>query len=250
MEGRGTFLKNSQIVILGICIASATIIASVILSQGALKIMKFQKEVVTVTGSAQQEIRSDYIVWQCGFTRQEADLPTAYKKLNEDLEKVKTYLLSKQVNEGEMIVSQIATAVLYEKNKEGKDTNKVEGYRLSQGIEIQSKEVDKITTVSRASTELINQNIEFVSAAPQYFYTNLDELKVQMLAKATENAKKRAESMAQSTGNRIGLIRSAKMGVFQITPVTSTDVSDWGENDTSSLDKKVMSVVTASFAIE
>lgn len=71
-----------------------------------------------------------------------------------------------------------------------------------------------------------------------------------MLAKATENAKQRAENMARATGNKIGFMRSAKMGVFQITPVTSTDVSDWGTNDTSSLDKKVMSVVTVSFAIE
>jgi len=71
-----------------------------------------------------------------------------------------------------------------------------------------------------------------------------------MLAKATEDAKQRAISMANSTGNKIGAIRSAKMGVFQITPVTSTDVSWYGENDTSSLEKKVMAVVTASFAIE
>ena len=71
-----------------------------------------------------------------------------------------------------------------------------------------------------------------------------------MLARATENAKQRAENMAKATGNKIGVIRSARMGVLQITPGTSTDVSDMGINDTSSLDKKVTAVVTASFAIE
>ena len=71
-----------------------------------------------------------------------------------------------------------------------------------------------------------------------------------MLAKATGNAKVRAESMVKVSGNKIGFMRSAKMGVFQITPVTSTDVSDYGYNDTSSLDKKVMAVVSAAFAIE
>jgi len=70
-----------------------------------------------------------------------------------------------------------------------------------------------------------------------------------MLEKASENAKQRAEKMAKATGNSIGFMRSARMGVFQITPVTSTDISDWGINDTSSLDKKVMAVVTVSFAI-
>lgn len=243
-------LRNTQIIILGICIAAATIVSSVILSQGALKLMKFTREVISVTGSAQKEIKSDFIVWRCGFVHREADLSMAYKKVKETLQKVKSYLLSKGVNEKEMIVDQIVTSAIYKKTKEGKDTNEIEGYELGQAIETRSNDVEKITTVSRESTELINEGIQFISSAPQYFYTKLDELKIEMLAKATENAKTRAESMAQSTGNKVGFIRSAKMGVFQITPVTSTDVSDWGENDTSSLDKKVMAVVSASFAIK
>ena len=88
------------------------------------------------------------------------------------------------------------------------------------------------------------------SGAPDYLYRKLDALKIEMLAAATENAKQRAENMARATGNKIGSIRSARMGVFQITPSTSTDVSDAGINDTSSPDKKVTAVVTASFSID
>ncbi len=249
MENGKTF-QNSQIIILGVCIAAATIVASFILSQGALKVMKFAQQVISVTGSAQKTIKSDYIVWKGTFTRRDVDLPTVYKKLQEDLEKVKAYLVLKQVNPNEIIVSQIATTTIYKKNKDGKDTNDIEGYQLSQGIEIRSNDIDKIDTVSRQSTELINQGIVFESSAPDYFYTKLDELKIEMLAKATENAKLRAESMIKASENKIGFLRSAKMGVFQITPITSTDVSDYGYNDTSSLDKKVMAVVSASFAIE
>ena len=148
------------------------------------------------------------------------------------------------------MISQIATTKVFKKNKEGKDSNDLEAYELSQGIEVRSNDVDKIDVLSRESTELINQNINFESSAPGYFYTKLDALKIEMLAMATENAKARAENMVKSTGNKIGFMRSAKMGVFQITPITSTDVSDYGENDTSALEKKVMAVMTASFTIE
>jgi hypothetical protein len=55
--------------------------------------------------------------------------------------------------------------------------------------------------------------------------------------------------MANSTGNKIGLMRSAKMGTFQINPVNSYDVSWYGNNDTSSYEKKVTAVVNVSFAI-
>lgn len=246
----GKTLKNHQIIILGICIAAATIISSVILSQGFLKVMKFTREQITVTGSAQKEIKSDYIIWTGSFSRREPDLATAYKQLQYDLVKVKTYLISKGVNEKEITVSQISTTTVYKKNEKGNDTNDIQGYLLSQNVEVRSGDVDKITLVSRESTELINEGIELVSGAPEYTYTKLDELKVEMLARASENAKQRAESMVKATGNKIGFIRSAKMGVFQITPLTSTEVSDWGVNDTSSPDKKVTAVVSASFAIE
>jgi hypothetical protein len=249
MERSGIF-KDSQIIILGICIAVATIASSVILSKGFLKVIKFNQQVISVTGSAQKNIKSDYIVWASRVSLREADLPKAYKRLKEDLDKVLAYLEAKGVNKSEIIVSQISTTKIYKKSKEGKDTNDVEAYELTQDIEIRSNEVGKIDTVSRESTELINQNIILISGAPDYFYTKLDELKIEMLAKATENAKLRAESMVKASGNKIGFMRSAKMGVFQITPITSTDVSDYGVNDTSAFEKKVMAVVSASFMIE
>ncbi len=245
-----SFLKNSQIIVLGICIAVATIASSIILSGGFLKVMKFTREQINVTGSATKEIRSDYIVWRGTLSKREDDLKVAYKNLKADLDTTKKYLLSKGISDDEMAASQVTTETIYKKNEKGNDTNDIQGYRLYQNIEVRSGDVDKVTLVSRESTELIDQGIQFESQAPEYFYKKLDELKLEMLAKATENAKQRAENMAKATGNKIGFMRSAKMGVFQITPVTSTEVSDWGTNDTTSLDKKVMSVVTVSFGIE
>lgn len=243
-------LRNSQIIILGFCIVVATIVSSVILSQGFLKIMKFTREQISVTGSAQKNIKSDYVVWTASFSKKDPDLATAYKKLKEDLEKVKKYLVSKGVNAKEIIVDQIAIKTIYRKNEKGNDTNDVQGYILTQSIKVKSGEVDMITQLSRESTELLDQGLEFSSGAPEYSYTRLDELKIEMLAKAAQNAKERAENMTRATGNKIGLMRSAKMGVFQITPINSTEVADWGVNDTSSLDKKVTAVVAVSFAIE
>lgn len=249
MEG-GRVLRNTQIIILGVCIAAATIVSSIILSQGFLKITKFVREQINVTGSAQKDIKSDLIVWRGSFSRRKPTLSDGYKALKEDLNKVRAYLAAKGVKDNEIIVSQIATETIYKKNEKGNNTNTVEAYDLSQYVEVKSKDVDRITQVSRESTELIDQGVEFFSGMPEYFYTKLDELKIEMLAKATENAKLRAENMVKATGNKIGFIRSARMGVFQITPITSTEVSDWGVNDTSSLEKKVTAVVSASFAIE
>ncbi len=247
---KGRLFKDSQIIILGVCIALAVIAASFILAKGIMTVVKFKDQVITVTGSAQKNIKSDKIVWKAIFSRRERDLPAGYKKIREDLDKVKKYLTGQGVADNEIIIQQIVTEKVFKKTAQGKDTNEIDYYALTQPIEVWSNQVDKMTTVSRSSTELINQSIAFESGAPEYYYSKLDELKIEMLALATENAKQRAENMVKATGNKIGFIRSARMGIFQITPVNSTEVSDYGVNDTTSLEKKVTSVVNAGFAIQ
>ena len=66
--------------------------------------------------------------------------------------------------------------------------------------------MDKIANISRESTKLINEGIEFDSGSPEYFYTQLDQLKVEMLAKATENAVHKVEE----TGGRVVFLAEEK----------------------------------------
>ena len=81
--------------------------------------------------------------------------------------------------------------------------------------------------------------------------SNFIKIKViEMLREAAKDAKKRAEEIASASGNKISLVRSAKMGVFQITPANSYDFSDYGSNDTTSYEKKVTAVVKADFALQ
>lgn len=248
MEG-ARVLRNSQIIILGICIAVGTIFSTMILSKTLIKIKKFTNEVISVTGSAEKKILSDYSTWRIYFSRRAPVLKEVFSSLKKDLQHVRRYLLSKGFTKEEIIVSQVQTQTLYKKDNRGNDTNEIEGYQLTQSIEIRSNDVERVTKVSRQSTELIDDEIGIVSESPQYFYTKLAELKLEMLSQATQDAKKRAENMATSTGNKIGHMHSANMGVFQITPINSYEVSSWGINDTSSLEKKVNAVVHVDFGI-
>jgi uncharacterized protein len=243
-------LRNTQVVILGLCIAAATIVASVILSRAFLAYQQATNEVISVKGSAVRQITSDYVVWRAGFSVRDPDLAKGYKRLTADLDRVVRYLHAKGVKDEELVVPQTVAEQLYKKDEHGNDTTEFTDNRLAQTVEIRSQDVAKVTRISREITELIDQGVQLNSAAPEYLYRQLDELKLEMLAQATENAKERAAKMAQAAGNRIGPIRSARMGVFQITPPTSTEISDYGMNDTSSLEKKVTTVVSATFGIQ
>ena len=99
-------------------------------------------------------------------------------------------------------------------------------------------------------TNLTAQGIDVTVYEPSYFYSKLSDLKVKMLQEATKDAKQRASAMLKATHNRVGKIQSVRMGVFQITPVNSTNVSDMGINDTRTIEKKITSVANVTFSIK
>ncbi len=222
--------------------------AAWILGSSAVRISD-SRATLTVTGSAKQQIRSDLVTWRSQFTARSPSLQAAYADLSGNATKVKAYLLSKGVPESEIQFQSIQTRTFYAMGPNRTETSTVTGYLLSQMVEIRSSDVDRITNLWRESTELIHQGVAFESYPPEYLYTKLAELKVEMLARATKDAKARAEEMARNSGSHIGRIRSARMGVFQITPAFSTMVSDYGVNDTSSLMKDITAVVTMSFEV-
>ncbi len=207
-------------------------------------------EAVTVTGSARKRIKSDLVVWSAGVSYQAPQLADAYRSLSENIPRVKQYLLSKGIAENQITVSSIATQTLKKQDENGVESSEITAYSLRQQIEVRSNEVDKIGQIAREATELINQGILIESNAPQYYYTQLGDLKIEMLGEAARDAKTRAERIADSTGNKIGAVRSARMGVMQITAADSTEVSDAGISDSTTIDKDVTAVVNISFAVD
>jgi len=95
-------------------------------------------------------------------------------------------------------------------------------------VQVESSEVDKVEDISRRVTELINSGIEFYSNAPNYYYTKLAELKIEMIAEATKDAQIRASKIAENAGGSLGDLKKADMGVFQIVGQNSSEDYSWG----------------------
>jgi hypothetical protein len=244
-------LDKKYLTYLGIALifSISLVISSIFVSNGIASIKQKQNTII-VTGSAKKQIKSDLIKWTGSFSAQAKDLKEAYKILKDSQEKVREYLLSKGINEKDMIFSSIITMTNYEILPNGMQSTKIESYRLSQTIEITSNDVDELTKISREATELINLGVQFESYPPQYYYTKIADLKVDMLGLATKDAMQRAEQIAKNTGIKIGKLKSAKMGVFQITAPYSTEVSDYGIFDTMSINKEITAVVNCEFEIK
>lgn len=236
---------------------SLSIILSSVIASWAFLHAKKLSQTIQVTGSAKKRIKSDLMIWNASVTVESASLADAYGKLSRDVEKTKAFLIHQGVPENQIVISAVSTTpVRRGKNSPSEGANAgaisgaVTGYSLKQSLGIRSSDIDKITNISRQVTELINQAILLESEEPQYLYTRIAETKVEILAAAARDAKERAQQIAASTGSRVGGIRSAEMGVLQITAADSSAVSGYGENDTKSLEKDITAVVHVTFAIE
>ena len=233
----------------GLTLLSAGLIASSFLWAGAIRNIKRVDDGVTVLGSATRPIKSDYIVWKVLLTSQQPTTQAAYKELKARIERVQRYLKEAKVPESEISLNSLETIAIPEVNN-GRDTGKTLAYKLNQRLEIRSSQVDRYAKLSQQINELINEGVPLTSEPPEYLYNQLSKLRIEMVAEATKDAKARAESIATSTGNRVGGVRRADTGIFQIAPRYSTAVSNGGSYDTTSIEKDITIVVNVKFGID
>ena len=234
----------------GIFALAVAVLLSAWIAASAVKSVKRAGNTITVTGSARRPIRSDYIVWRGTVTVQNANLAQGYQDLKKYVDRVQAFLKTHRVPDSSLTYGAIESYAIPEVMEYGRETGRILAHRLSQSFEVRSSQVDSIASLSRATGELVQEGIPLQSMQPEYLFTRLSEMRIDMLSEATEDAKLRAGKIAESAGSRIGAVRSARMGVFQLTPRFSTAVSDYGIYDTSSLEKDLTAVVSVSFAVE
>jgi hypothetical protein len=210
-----------------------------------------QEKRITVTGSATQRIRSDSIVWEASVRAQDPAMTAAYKKLAADMPVLVQFVKAGGVPDAEIATSATSVSEVHPRDQNGVYQEQVTvAYIAEQHITVTSSDIAKVEKVSRSITDLLDRGIYVHSQAPLYLYTKLAPLKIRMLAEASRDAKARAEQIALNTGAALGNLLSARMGVMQINPAFSTEVSAEGNNDKSTLDKDVLAVVSASFAVK
>ncbi len=201
-------------------------------------------QIISVTGLGNENFTSDLIVWEGQFSTNNGNLKSAFEQLNNDKDIVRSYLVSKGVSSENIIFNSVQT--IEQRDNKYESGNYVgsifRGYQLTQNVKIESQDVAVIEGVAREITELLNKGVQFNSYPPRYYYTQLADLKIEMISKATEDARIRAEKIAENSGSTLGDLISAKMGVFQITGQNSGEDYSWGGSFNTDSKKKTASI--------
>jgi hypothetical protein len=237
---------------------------SVSIAAGTWKSVRVKPEQrsIKVTGSAKKRIVSDLIQWEALLEAHAPDRTAAYKLLREERDKAVAFLAGQGIKKTE-IQPQSTT---FEEEFDTLDELKVipgikepqhvmkkisKGYVTREVILVRSTDVGRVEQASREITSLLEQGVSITSEAPSYFYTRLGELKVEMLAAAGKDARARADNILRSTGGAaIGKLVDADMGIININPANSTQTSEEGNNDTSSFEKDIITIVHAEFELD
>jgi hypothetical protein len=227
-----------------IVIALTAIIASLILVEGYKYRFK-SAEGVSVVGMAQVDFSSDLIVWEGNYNRKSMDLKTAYASIKQDELMLREYLKKKGIPDSAMIFGAVNLTKEYNTNFGSNGevlSNRFSGFALAQNFKVESKDITLVERLSREVTELIEKGIELNSFAPRYYYTRLADLKMDLLSKASADAKLRAEAIAKSVDSDLGKMKKAVMGVFQITGRNSTEEYSYGGSYNTSEKNKTASI--------
>ncbi len=231
--------------VLGISLIFCTIVAGDFVMQ-----TKASSKAIHVKGYAEKRITSDFGIWDGHLTGRAAQLPQAYAQVERDMAKVTAWLGQKGVTADRYSLSAVSIETQHKRDSQGHETGEIESYTLQQSVTVRLPDVKLVEAISKDISALIKDGVELTSGTPAYYFTGLEGLKIEMLGEATKDAGRRAQTIIASVDGKLGRLRSAQQGVFQITPVYSTEVSGYGELDTSSIEKTIKAVVDAEFSAE
>jgi uncharacterized protein len=217
-------------------------IGSVVLAGGIRD--RNRNDTIGVTGSAKARITSDYVIWDASLTSQ-ADTPQAASPaLDRWTRRVQAFLTAQGTQPGE--ISQAPVTASTTTNSAGKVT----GYALTRSFEVRSSRVQAIARLVEASKQLLAEGVPLQAQPLQYVFTKLPALRPKLLVAATRDALERAKALVAATGAHLGGLRGVDVSPFQVTAPNSTQVSDYGVYDTSTLDKDVTAVVNVTFGLK
>ena len=229
--------------ILGLALILTSFIAA-----GYLYKIRSLDNTISVVGSAKQRVTANSVKWTFNISRivSELNRKDGYAKMEKDTELIKKFLSNNLLTEKEYNIAPIMNEEIWH----GDNYQGPRESTLREQITIQSDNVKKITDLANRTKDLVDQGV-FLSSWPiEYYYSNLSELRVSLLSKAIEDAKARATEITKTTGKSVGDLKSAASGVVQVLAPNSVDVSDYGQYDTTSLEKDIMVTVRAAFFVK
>lgn len=242
-------MDNKKGILMALILGLSLIFSSIIGSMSFYKI-KTLDNTLSTTGYAKVQVTSDLAKWSGNFTRtvSESNLKYGYSQMSNDLKIVKDFFKNNGFDEEELKISPVYMNENYKYSNSGDSLPKE--YNLSQTVSIESEDIDKITNIADQVIEVINKGVVFSAYRPEYYYSDLAKTRIDLLSDAVKDARARAENITAAEDKKVAGLKNVSVGVTQVLPVNSINISDYGTYDTSEIEKEITITVKATFNLK
>ena len=174
---------------------------------------------VTVKGVSERDVTSDVALWPLRFVSTNDDLKQAQAAIKQSHQQVLTFLERHGIDAKAAEVQKLeVNDLLANPYRSGPAQSR---YIITETLMVRTDEPETVQKASQAVGELVDEGVVLSSTGgpaigPTFLFTRLSELKPEMIAEATAEARRAAEQFAKDSGSEIGAIRRANQGVFVI----------------------------------
>jgi len=190
------------------------------IKQGIVQFKEMDRT-VTAKGLSEKEVKADKVTWPMKFKELGNDPAELYGRIEKDNSIILEFLKSNGLTDEEI---SIAPPTLVDQQANMSYSNETVRYRYKANcvVTVVSKNVDLVRSLVNKQPELMRQGVTIVGneydddSVASYEFTGLNDIKPEMIAEATKNARKTAERFAEDSESELGKIRTADQGQFSI----------------------------------
>lgn len=226
-----------------LAIGISLVLSAYVLGGGVRYLKDFERS-VSVKGLDERIVDADTGILTFGIASSGNSPTTLYERIAQEEEKIVAFLKGASIPETNFDLGQVSINDQATYNQEAVSSEA--RYSAQRTITVSSTDLGVIKALSKRTTSLIKEGIVVTNTSISYLYTKLNDIKPEMLKRATENAREAATAFASNAGASIGGIKSARQGYFSILN-PSTDESHSADQ---SLRKKVRVVTEVQFFLE
>lgn len=241
-------MSSPRLVLPAFLLGLGTAIAGALIAQ-ALPRIRPPERLVTMKGIAEREVVADTALWPIAFSATADDLVTAQATLAKSRGIVSEFLARHGIEASSVQVQRLTV-----RDRQASDYGDAQSrtrYVLRQTLMVRSNDAAKVRATSQAVGELVEAGVVLGAEneyrdGPTYLFTKLNDLKPEMIREATAAARRAAEEFGRDSGARVGAIRRASQGLFEILPRDRAPGADEAEQ----MNKTVRVVSTIDFELE
>ena len=239
-------------VVIALIIAVGMLGAGYFVGTGPSK-FKSATRTVTVRGLADREVVADFVIWSLSMRRANANISTALTEVKGDRDRLIEFLIAKGFLESEL--ERVPISIQDKQATQNFVVNSMRDvsprYIASATVVVRSAKVDVARTAFGGMDELMQAGVLLFGGRDDgrsnlvYRFTKFNDLRPELIADATKNARASAEKFASDSNKKVGAIRSAQQGLIQIFGEEGQDEA--GGYTTTSYRKKIRVVNTIEF---